>query len=158
MKFILNPTDFIDWQGLYKLLGDCFAYMDGVIDPPSSLHKLTPDDLRIKAQKEVLLLIFDVEELVGCAYFDIRKEAIYLGKIAVKSSHQGQGLANQIIDYAINLARQNSKQMLELETRIELTDNHKTFAKLGFTTTAHNSHTGFDRPTSITMVRKITTS
>jgi hypothetical protein len=41
--------------------------------------------------------------------------------------------------------------MLELETRIELTENHAAFARMGFIKTAETSHEGFDRTTSIVM-------
>ena len=41
--------------------------------------------------------------------------------------------------------------MLELSTRIELVENHATFARMGFAKTAETAHEGFDRPTSIVM-------
>lgn len=155
MRYELNPKNFTDWRGLHKLLSESFAYMAGIIDPPSSLLGLTADDLRQKATTETLLLAFDDENLAACGYFDIRDEVIYIGKIAVVQTHQGRGIAKTIITHAINLAKQNSKKWLELETRIELIDNHQAFAKMGFVITAHNSHKGYDRPTSITMRRKI---
>ncbi|MEL6793708.1 MAG: hypothetical protein AAFP78_09655, partial [Pseudomonadota bacterium] len=34
-----------DWTAVHRLLTDAFAYMDGRIDPPSSLHRMTEDDL-----------------------------------------------------------------------------------------------------------------
>jgi phosphinothricin acetyltransferase len=40
---------------------------------------------------------------------------------------------------------------LELETRIELTENHATFARMGFIKTAETAHPGYERPTSIKM-------
>lgn len=156
MRFELNPKKFDDWLGLHKLLSDSFAYMNGVIDPPSSLHSLTAQDLQTKAENETLLLAFDVEQLIGCSYFDIRDQVIYVGKIAVANAYRGRGLANQIIDHAAILAAQNNKKWLELETRIELTDNQKAFAKMGFVTTEYNSHSGYKRTTSITMRKKIT--
>ena len=42
-----------------------------------------------------------------------------------------------------------------METRIELTENHATFARLGFVKTAETAHPGYDGPTSITMSRSI---
>ena len=40
---------------------------------------------------------------------------------------------------------------LELETRIELTENHETFAALGFVKVSEGAHPGYDRTTFITM-------
>lgn len=131
--------------------------MDELVDPPSSLHKMTADSLRKKADNETLLLVFDAESLIACAFFDIRKDVIYVSKIAVAPSHRGRRIAHKIFNIADNLARNNAKKWLELETRIELIDNKQAFGKMGFITTAKNSHAGYDRPTSITMRRKIKT-
>lgn len=155
MKYILNPTSFTDWEGLRKLLTDCFAYMDGQIDPPSSLHKMTTDNLCDKANKEILLVVYDAERLIACAFFNVQKQQVYVGKVAVAQSHRGLGIANKIFNMADDLARKNGKGWLELKTRIELIDNHKTFEKIGFITTAHNSHAGYTRPTYITMRKKL---
>ena len=35
-------SDFSDWAGLLRLLEEAFASMEGRIDPPSSVHRLTP--------------------------------------------------------------------------------------------------------------------
>lgn len=156
MRYELNPKGFTDWQGLYKLLHDSFAYMQGIIDPPSSLYKLTADNLRRKANLEALLLVFDNQKLIACGFFDTRDDVIYIGKIAVAKTHQGRGIANNIFNIAEIFALDNDKKYLELETRIELTSNHLAFGKMGFITTAHNSHVGYNRVTSITMQRAIT--
>ena len=129
--------------------------MDELIDPPSSLHQMTTDSLREKANKETLLLIYDADNLIACAFFDIRKDVVYVGKVAVAQSHRGRNIAHKIFDMADKLAHDNTKNWLELETRIELINNHRAFGKMGFVTTAKNSHTGYEHPTSITMRRKI---
>ncbi|PCI87992.1 MAG: GNAT family N-acetyltransferase [Hyphomicrobiales bacterium] len=155
MKYILDPADFTDWQELHKLLIECFAYMDELINPPSSLHQMTTDNLRKKAKKEILLVVYDDETLIACAFFDIQKEQIYIGKVAVAQDRRGQGIANKIFKIADNLAHENNKGWLQLKTRIELVDNHKAFERIGFITTAQNSHAGYTRPTYITMRKKL---
>ena len=44
------PAGFERWEALLALIRTAFAPMDGVIDPPSSVHRLTPETLRAKAQ------------------------------------------------------------------------------------------------------------
>jgi hypothetical protein len=39
---------------------------------------------------------------------------------------------------------------VELQTRIELVENHAIFAALGFVETARTAHKGYDRPTTLT--------
>ena len=35
------PAGFERWEELLAVIRESFAYMDGVIDPPSSAHRLT---------------------------------------------------------------------------------------------------------------------
>ena len=145
------PTGFSDWDELHGLLHTCFAYMADRIDPPSSLNRMTPDDLRSKAETETLVLAYDAGRLVGCAHLAARPDAIYIGKVAVLPAYQRRGILRRMMAIAEDLAREQGKQALELETRIELTENHATFRALGFAKSAEKAHAGYDRPTSITM-------
>ena len=45
-----------------------FASMDGVIDPPSSAHLLTVENLRDKAGRETGFLALDGDRIVGCVF------------------------------------------------------------------------------------------
>jgi GNAT superfamily N-acetyltransferase len=149
------PADFGGWDGLLSLIRRAFAYMDGVIEPSSSAHLLTPALLRKKAQAETIFLAFQGERLVGCVALDDRGDRLYLGKLAVEPDFQGRGISRRLLDAAEQFACAQSRQMIELQTRVELTGNHKTFARLGFVETARTAHPGYDRPTSITMRKTV---
>ena len=47
-------TDPYDWPALLALIARAFAYMEGRIDPPSSLHRLTPQGLAASGEVWVL--------------------------------------------------------------------------------------------------------
>lgn len=47
---------------------------------------------------------------------------------------------------------------LELETRVELTENHHVFSRLGFTIVGAGSHEGYDRPTDFLLRKPISLS
>ncbi len=151
------PADFDRWATLLDLLQASFAYMDGRIDPPSSLHALGVADLQAKAREETLIVATEGDALVGCAYAALRPGCVYVGKLAVAARMRGRGLARQIMACAEGVARAQGRAFLELQTRIELIENHATFAALGFETVAKTAHAGYDRPTSITMRRRVGT-
>ncbi|TIU28472.1 MAG: GNAT family N-acetyltransferase, partial [Mesorhizobium sp.] len=65
-----------------------------------------------------------------------------------------RGIGGRLMQAVEDLARRRGKQTIELQTRIELTENHAAFARLGFRETGRTAHEGYDRPTSITM-RKV---
>lgn len=147
-------ADFQHWSELLKLIRDSFAYMDGVIDPPSSAHLLTVENLQTKARGELGFAAFLGEELAGCVFIKEKEGHFYLGKLAVAPAFEGQGIGRGLMEKAEQQAVAHGKPELELQTRIELTRNHAVFEKLGFRKIAETSHPGFDRTTSITM-RKI---
>ncbi|HWK69093.1 MAG TPA: GNAT family N-acetyltransferase [Rhizobiaceae bacterium] len=153
-RIIGRPERFEDWQALLDLILRSFAYMDGVIDPPSSANRLTPQALEARARQETLLLAYQGEQLAGCLFLADRGDHVYLGKLAIEPALQGLGLGRRFVEAAERLARSAGKKALELETRIELHGNHAVFARLGFTEVARTAHPGFERPTSITM-RKV---
>ncbi|MEM9097447.1 MAG: GNAT family N-acetyltransferase [Pseudomonadota bacterium] len=142
-----------DWEAIHALLTRAFAFMEGRIDPPSSLTRMAADCLARKAEAETVLLATN-PGLIGCLFAKPEGDALYLGKIAIDPDHQGQGVGRALVAAAEDLAQQNGQTALVLETRIELVENHTAFAHFGFVKTAETAHPGYDRPTSITM-RKV---
>ena len=140
-----------DWASLLYLIQTEFAYMDGRIDPPSSMQWLTVAAIAEQAQ------IGEVWALgsppVACVFLTPKVQSLYLGKLAVAASHRRLGLARRLIDLAAIRARALGLSMLELQTRVELTENQATFHALGFAEVARTAHPGHDRPTSVSFCR-----
>lgn len=143
------------WDALLDLILASFAYMNGRIDPPSSALALTPAALKMKARSEIAYIAFDGDKLAGCIFCRPEAESLYIGKLAVLPSIQGKGVGRRLLTYAEAAARDRNLHVLRLETRIELIDNHATFAAWGFRKTAESRHAGFDRTTSIEMRKTI---
>lgn len=148
------------WDELLVLIREAFAEMEGRIDPPSSVLRLTTTVLRLTttaiAAQAASGAVFVAEEdgaLVGSLFAESRGEALYLSKLAVRADRRGRGLARALIEVAAAEARSMGLGALEIETRIELTGNHAAFAAMGFIKTGENAHPGYDRPTSIAMRR-----
>ncbi|NTG50193.1 GNAT family N-acetyltransferase [Agrobacterium rhizogenes] len=139
------------WDELLALILSSFAYMNGRIDPPSSALSLTPQSLKEKSGTEIGYIALDSNRLAGCIFCRPEAESLYIGKLAILPSEQGKGIGRQLLTLAETTALERGLNALRLETRIELTDNHATFARWGFRKTAENRHAGFDRTTSIEM-------
>ncbi|AZO64595.1 MAG: GNAT family N-acetyltransferase [Mesorhizobium sp.] len=145
------PADFDRWDEVLALIMRAFASMDGVIDPPSSAHRLTVENLRDKARREMGFSALKDGRIIGCIFVLERANDFYVGKLAVEPGFQGQGIGSQLMQAVEDLARNRGKPAIELQTRVELTGNHAAFARLGFRETERTAHNGYDRPTSITM-------
>ena len=148
-------TDFSDWDGLMRLLNAAFACQADRIDPPSSLHRLDPASIAVKARQERLFLAFENEQLVGCIFARSLGSTMYVGKLAVGPAMQGQGIGRALMSAAETFARQTNHDALQLDVRIELSENHETFAALGFVKTGDHAHAGYDRTTFITMKKAL---
>jgi GNAT superfamily N-acetyltransferase len=145
------PVDFADWESVRTLILDAFAAMAGRIDPPSSALRLTPMSMSADATQGALLLAEHERILVGCAFVRPKGDALYIGKLAVQPDLQGRGIGKALVAAAGAEARALGLAALELQTRIELTENHAAFARMGFVKIRETAHPGYDRPTSITM-------
>lgn len=152
---IRGAGGFAEWDALLALLRRAFAFMDGRIDPPSSLHRLDAAGLAGKASRERLFLAFRGERLAGCVFCTPRPGCLYVGKLAVEPALQGHGIGRALLAAAEAEARGRDLPALELETRVELAENHAAFAAMGFARTGESAHAGFDRPTSVTMRKEL---
>jgi len=148
------PAGFDRWEELLALILGAFAYMNGVIDPPSSALRLTPENLAEKARAETVFLATAGKELLGCVFVAEKADHFYVGKLAVARAAQGAGIGKRLLAEVERFARDSGKPVLELQTRVELTANQRAFGRLGFVETERTAHAGFERPTAITM-RKV---
>ena len=145
------PADFADWEKVRRLILDAFAYMQGRIDPPSSALRMTEASLAEDAAAGTLLLAECGGALVGSAFVRAKGDALYIAKLAVRPDRQGRGVGRALVAAAQQEARARGLAAIDLQTRIELVENHAAFARLGFVKIAETTHPGFTRPTSITM-------
>ena len=147
----LDPT--ADFAPVLRLIQTEFAYMDGRIDPPSSMHRLTTADLaRQAAEGEVWVI---GTPAIACMVLTPKPDCLYLGKLAVAAAHRGQGLARIMVDLACARAQARGLPAVELQTRVELTANQAAFCALGFIEVARTAHAGYARPTSITFRKAV---
>ena len=114
--------DPFDWEAALALIRRAFHGMEGRIDPPSSIHRCTAQDLQ---QGEFWVI---GTPPVACVLLTPKPHALYLGKLAVEPRLTRQGLARRLIAQAEVRARALGLPALELQTRVELTENHAPFS------------------------------
>lgn len=138
-------------DAILDLIRRSFAQMEGRIDPPSSMHRLTVETVDQLCRDGEVWTIGTPP--VACVFLTPKSGCLYLGKLAVDAAWRGQGLAARLVDLAMDRARARGLDAVELQVRVELTENHQAFARMGFVKTDETAHPGYDRPTSITMQR-----
>lgn len=142
-----------DWEAVLRLIRAEFAGMDGRINPPSSMHRLTAEAIAAQAEAGEIWVIGAPP--VACLFLTVKPGVLYLGKLAVARDQRGRGLARALIDTAAARARALGLPLLELETRVELVENHATFAAMGFAEAGRRSHPGYAQPTTVIFRRAV---
>lgn len=142
-----------DWAALLQLIQTEFAYMDGRIDPPSSMLALTPAVIADHAAKAEVWAIGTPPQ--ACVFLTPKPGALYIGKLATAAAHRRKGHARALIALAESRAHALGLPFLELQTRIELAENQRAFTAMGFQETARTAHAGYAQPTSITYRRAV---
>jgi GNAT superfamily N-acetyltransferase len=138
---------------ILELIQSNFAYMDPLIDPPSSMHRLTIKKISNHCVDGEVWSIGTPPK--ACIFLKTKGDALYLGKLAVAKSARGTGLGKRLIQIAEDRTLFHGKSFLELETRIELVENHRIFEKLGFEKVEEGSHAGYERVTYIVMRKRV---
>lgn len=138
---------------ILDLVTRCFAFMETRIDPPSSMLRMTTESIRQDCRSGEVWALGTPP--YACVFLKQKEEKLYIGKLAVDESVRGQGFARQLVDLAEKRAAEAGIQVLELETRVQLTENHETFQRLGFQKTGEGTHEGYSEPTFIIMQKSL---
>lgn len=138
-----------DFGPVLALIRGAFADMDGRIDPPSSMHRLTEADLARAATTGEVWVVEEDGRPIATATLDFSQNRVYLGKLAVRGDWRRKGLARALVRRARRRAKDLGLPAVEIRTRIELTENHRAFEAMGFVRAGESAHPGYDRPTSV---------
>ena len=148
----LSKTD-PDLGEILALIQGSFAYMEGRIDPPSSMHGLRLEMLATRGDCEEIWAIGRPPS--ACVFLTPKTDRLYVGKLAVAKPHRGQGMARCLVEQAERRAQALGLKILELETRIELSENIRIFEQFGFVKTAETRHKGYAQTTAITLQKRL---
>lgn len=152
---LLQAKNPYSWNKVLSLIQTSFSYMENRIDPPSSMHSLTVEAISKHSETGEIWVIEQQNSPIACMFLTPKAHALYLGKLAVSEAYRGQGLARQLVGCAETRCLALGFSTLELQTRVELIQNHQAFVKMGFRKTGESAHDGYDRPTDITMQKEL---
>ncbi|XBC65518.1 GNAT family N-acetyltransferase [Defluviimonas sp. SAOS-178_SWC] len=142
-------------EPILNLVRAAFAYMDGVVDPPSSVHRLTETGIAGAAREGEVWVLEELGRPLACLFLTPKPGRLYIGKLAVAESHRRKGLARQLLAHAESRARDLGLPALEMQSRVELTGNHAAFEAMGFVRAGETAHEGYTRPTSFTFRKAV---
>ncbi|ROQ69865.1 acetyltransferase (GNAT) family protein [Streptomyces sp. 840.1] len=142
---VLRPATRQDLPAVLALLAD----EDEVVDPASvvvdAAHEKAFADITGDARNEVLVLV-DGRTVVGCPQATYipglgrhGAERALIEAVRIRPGLRGGGLGRQLMERAVERARQRGCALVQLTSTRQRTDAHRFYASLGFTA----SHEGF---------------
>ena len=105
------------------------------IEEADRKYLLNPRENILTTGGEIFFALENGEAKGTCALLKIDEETFELVKMAVDKSSQGKGLANHLMQAAIDWARQQNAKKIFLESGTKLTTAIKLYEKFGFKTT-----------------------
>ena len=136
-------------EELHRFVQEAFRGLP--IDPPSSALKETLADFAARLQSDTIFVASDASELIGGIFCTPEKDALYIGRLAVRPDWRRRGVAGALIDAAKAEATQRGARRMTLGARIALPGNVALFRRHGFVIVRETCHPGFTAPTSYDM-------
>ncbi len=152
---LLRRATASDAPVILELLRRAFQEYDGVLDPPSGVHKETLDSVREKMEMGAWTLAFEHETPVGCVWHETRGECVYLGRLAVLPEARGRGIGRALMDEVETQARAEKIYRVQLGVRAALPELRATYERRGYRVTAAQAHAGYREPTYFTLEKEL---
>jgi len=127
------------------------AFRDLPIDPPSSVLKETLADFAVRLRSDTVFIASASGQLIASVFCTPAEDALYIGRLAVRTDWRRRGVASALVDAAKAEARQRDVARMTLGARIALPGNVALFQRHGFVIVREICHPGFTTPTSCDM-------
>ncbi|MGD9934438.1 MAG: GNAT family N-acetyltransferase [Dehalococcoidia bacterium] len=152
MTNVSESRDPADLPRVLEVLRLAFAAHAGRVDPPSGVEHETVASLQARLENEALVVARTEGGIAGCIWCRPQPNRhLYIGRLAVDPAFAGRGIGGLLLDASIQRARALSSPAVDLNVRVELTENIAMFERRGFVIAGAESHPGFDRPTNYHM-------
>jgi GNAT superfamily N-acetyltransferase len=146
---ITRCTDTAQFAGILKLVHEAF----GRLSPPSGALRETIDDVAARFKAGPILIAEEGGELIGSVFCAVKGDGLYLTRMAVRPSRQGQGVGRALLAAAEAEARRQGVPRLTLRVRTNLPGNRAYFEHAGFAVTGQGQDPG--RPPYDAMERRL---
>lgn len=149
----IRPATVADAAVMVTILHAAFEEYRGKLDPPSGAHRETLESvLNLLAHEHGLLALCD-GRAVGCVFFDVRPDELYLHRLSVLPEFRRQGISKALVDAVEAHATELGKAKVTLIVRVALPQNRAYYEKLGYAITEFDFHDGYTQFTSVSMAK-----
>src|SRR6185369_8663025 len=117
---------------VHQIMQDAFAEYIGVLQPPSSTHAETVEDVLRAMSAGGAVLAWEDDIAVGSARYNRKSDHFYIGRVAVLPAYRGKGIASAMMAYLEGLARDAGVERVQIGVRMALPQNLALYQRLGY--------------------------
>ena len=117
-----------------------FEEYRGVLEPPSSTHQETVEDVRRAFDTGGAVLAWVDDQAVGSARFQPRPDYLYVGRVSTLPDWRGRGIGSALMTFLEVHARTLGLPEIRVEVRLSLPSNVALYRRLGFHTVSEQPH------------------
>ena len=144
-----------DVPQVVEVIRTAFEEYRGFLDPPSSAHGKTAEIVRRELADGGGFVACETQALVGCVFYHIVPDHLYLDRLAVLPSHRRQGIARVLIQAVEQRAGRYGFHEVRLSVRLALEANQAYYERLGYTLLSYGTPAGYMMPTSVTLCKRL---
>ena len=111
-----------------------------VLEPPSSTHDETVEDVRAAFASGGAVLAWEGEAAVGSARFQPRPDYLYVGRVSVLPAWRKRGIGAAMMAFIEEHALTIGQPEIRVEVRLSLPSNVALYRHLGFHTISEQPH------------------
>jgi predicted N-acetyltransferase YhbS len=154
---MLRAMTMADADAVAALIREAFAAQAVVTDPLPSALRVTAADVIAQLQRGGGGAVVEAERiLAGSVLWEAQDGGLYVSRVAVAPAWRRRGIGQALVGAAEAAACAARLSYVSLATRLVLAGNRRLFAACGFVETQRTSHSGYAEPTSVTMLKFLT--
>ena len=154
-QFTVRTATADDATTIVAIMHAAFQEYQGVLDPPSGVHKESAETIRLKMERARWFLADADERTVGCVMVEPRDGYMYLGRLAVLPAYRGQGIGAHLMDRVEAYARELGFTRVRLGVRLVLADMRAAYERRGYVFAETHTHEGYAEPTYVILEKSL---
>lgn len=115
-----------------RIMLDAFEQYLGVLDPPSSAHGETLEDVRRVMEEGGALLAWEDDAAVGCLRFQRKPDYLRVGRVSVLPAYRQRGIATAMMRAVEPIALEMGYTCIHMGVRLILQSNVLFYEGLGY--------------------------
>jgi GNAT superfamily N-acetyltransferase len=145
-----------DAPEIARVLHLAFQEHEGKLDPPSGVHKETPESLAERMGKGgAVVVTADDGALVGAGFYEWRDDYAYIGRVGTLPAHRRAGLGTAILKAAEERARAKGYVRARLATRVHWAELRRYYESKGYRAVGYGTHPGKTLPTWVDLEKDL---